>query len=406
MPHRLAPGPPLAAGVSREALQRILTHLPGDVLLQCREQLAAVRGGERVAVAPLSGAVLLIDVAGFSALASALLGSDAINAAERLNSILSDYFSCLVETLHSRGCDALTFIGDAVLAFVPAAAGPGADSKDGGGGSGDRCPDPDPRAQQLAACAALAAHAALDVRAMRFEREGRLLTAHTGIGLGEMRVYLMRGGDREADREADCDGGGGGGGGGGGALHAVFAGPAVEEACRAQRASAGDEVLLGPAAAAALGPRLPSEPHGPPSGSLRRLVPPSRLPAPRQPSSFGSGSFLPPPCACAASRPAGLAAALGPFEAELAALAPAGLAGDRAVLAGDIRNVFCLFASFPELDLLDPPTPTGPGPGPLPPAAHAERFGQCVRALHGVASEYGGCVNKVMLCARSLYPAS
>jgi adenylate cyclase len=74
------------------------------------------RGGDRVAdpvVEKRPVALLLIDIAGFSAATDKFPG----RRAEELNDLLNDCFAALTNVLEAHGGDILAFAGDAILAI-------------------------------------------------------------------------------------------------------------------------------------------------------------------------------------------------------------------------------------------------------------------------------------------------
>ncbi len=98
-------GSTLAPYFSRLQLRRILAAGPARV-----EPLAEA----------LSGAVLFLDVAGFTRVTEAL-GREGPRGAEMLAEILGAYFDVVIETIDAAGGDVLFFAGDALVAFWPAA---------------------------------------------------------------------------------------------------------------------------------------------------------------------------------------------------------------------------------------------------------------------------------------------
>eukprot|EP00741_Cyanophora_paradoxa_P019613 tig00021135_g18932.t1 len=357
--------------------QHVLPYVPYRTLASALPQLAELREGSKVTLCSMQGAGLLVDVAGFSSLARSFTRSDAASASEELCGTLNEYMHRLVECLHARGADILQYLGDAVVAFIPVSAG---------------------RSKRAAGAAAV--DAARAIRAISFQRDQHKLTAHTGVGVGELVVYLLRGCERSSQ--------------------AIFAGDLVVQVCEAQRASWGEEIIVTEEARALLeleeGPdvrRLPAHPGEAPARPLHRLL----QPPPSKPSRKASvapadlPAVAPPPagasCGCGAPLPEGsreAAAALRPYADELMCLVPAMAAegGANSFWAHDIRTVYCVFASFPEarpcrrrgsLDAAHLEEAGGGGGG----EGRAERVGLVVRSLHGVAEDYGGSVNKVMI---------
>eukprot|EP00741_Cyanophora_paradoxa_P015792 tig00020904_g15247.t1 len=326
---------------------------------------------------------------------------------------LNAFLLQLVSRLHARGAEILVFAGDAVVAFI--------------GASGGRT---------LREATALAVEAARDVQAIAFERGGQRLTAHTGVGAGDLHIYLLRGSQRAAQ--------------------ALYAGELIAQVCEAQRNSKGNDIVLSAEAFALLehgcaAELLPAASVKIGAGARRRalhrlLPPPEGRPPSRTlaPASTGGTRNA---CACGAPLRAEAREAeaeLAPFAEELFLLAPraaTSTVGDdakSAFFAHDIRTVFAVFASFPELDDADwcwsQPTETPPDyeaegvtggtPGEFeggrstgryrsPRARHAARFGQVVRSVHRVAEDFGGSVNKILIDdkarprgpARKLIPA-
>eukprot|EP00741_Cyanophora_paradoxa_P016711 tig00020938_g16139.t1 len=479
-------------------LQAVLPYVPGGLLATAPgiAQLKALQAGQRVSVATYEGAGLLLDIAGFSALARDLTRSNSSTACEKLTETLNAFFLELMKRLHSRGVEILLFAGT----------------------SNER--------RSMGDAIRLAAEAAIAVQSMSFKRNKHRLVAHTGLGAGFLQQNLIAGTERAAQ--------------------AIYTGDLVRQVCEAQRSSKDTDIVVSPealgllqpissfgfeppgdaadepalldaqhlagappdelaagahrrppaaaaAAAAAdaagagvalagagdllggLLPRLPPRraPTGPGTGpstplaSGQRRASASQHPrgsAPQSPGSLlsAAGMFntLGPTfaeargreCECGALLPAASVApelALAPFEAQVMSLAPAAVAGgeQKAFWASDIRTVYVIFASFPELDIdrsapkartkslavarlppeLEEEEPlaalnaprlssasggaggpgfarrlsVGPGPGgdgeTAEVDAHAARFGKVVRAVHRVCEVYGGAVNKVFL---------
>eukprot|EP00741_Cyanophora_paradoxa_P001001 tig00000451_g965.t1 len=343
----------------------ILQYLPARLLgLPAVSEQVQQLQKHRVSASSMHGAVVFLDITGFSALARSFThGGGGVSACEKLTSTLGEYFRLLLRALHERDAEVLLFAGDALLCFVPAA-------KDG------------PPEQ----AAARALDVALAVRAIAFERRGHVLTAHTGIGAGELRVLLLR-----ADEAA---------------AQLVYVGDAVRQACDALNASAGTDIVLSPEAAALLGASFQSEPargspgHPAPPG-FRRLAAASPGPPPHSPLSLPS---LDARCACGASLPkahtAGAEAAAACGGPALAALAPSGaLRHKSSYWSGDIRNTVIVFASFPELDLKPGRAARRAGGNEDGGGedSYASRFGQVVRSVYRAAADFGGAVNKLFV---------
>eukprot|EP00741_Cyanophora_paradoxa_P018863 tig00021098_g18209.t1 len=402
------------------AVERLVPYIAADVLSlgAVTAQLGPLRAGGNAAVASVPGAALFVDVSGFSSLARSLTrSSSGLGAAagavscEKLVSTLNEYFSLLVSALHGRGLEVLFFAGDAIVAFVPATEG---------------------RTLQQAASSALAA--ALEVRGIAFEKQGIRLQAHTGLGAGDLLVYFLRGTGQRAWSQV------------------LYVGDlmtqeslAIRAVCEAQRESSGDDIVLSEPAlvllegcctveqAEGLEPggrayfRLTSAPAAeaeaesdPPSASggasarnsrpssLRSLKGPPSMPRALSTKSLAaalmnrtqsSRSLAPaaaaPPaeCPCATRRPAA-AAALASFSDAILPLLPA--SGSKSGTGGydyfhnDIRTVFIVFASFPELDTVNRSMQEGD-------QWHAARFAQVTRAVYRIAEGLDGDVNKVFL---------
>eukprot|EP00741_Cyanophora_paradoxa_P023148 tig00021571_g22358.t1 len=344
---RLEPGG-TGATSPNEPLRDALQYLPFRHLASpaCLQQLAELRKG-RDSTSSCEGAALFLDVRGFSSFARSFTNSDGAAASENLTSALNEYFSLLVRFLHAREASVLFFAGDAVVAFVPAAG------------------------RTLPEAVALAARAALDVQGIRFARAGYSLVVHTGLGAGLLETHLISGGERSA--------------------HAVFSGDVIRQVCEAQRASSGDQIVASPEAHALLPPSFPSRPHG----SSFLLLPGGTSPplSPSPPSSVG------PLCGCGAPIPAGstpAAAALAPYAPAAISLVPEFAAGgdwretgllltNSAFWTNQIRTVYVVFASFPDIDV------------GIPSSANADRFGEVARSVHAAAQQYGAAVNKLWL---------
>eukprot|EP00741_Cyanophora_paradoxa_P007103 tig00001086_g6874.t1 len=327
-----------------EVTPALLSYLPAGILASpaSLEQLGALSQGVKASSTVHYGAALLIDVKGFSSLARTLVAADAATSSEKLTKTLCAYLKRVLCALHARGMDVLLFAGDSVLAFLRAA---------------------DEGARALAEAAGVAAEAALEVRGIAFEKRGHRLVAHTGLGAGELRQYLLRGAE--------------------GRSHGVYAGELVAQVCEAQRRSRDDQVLLSPAAAALLAPRCGPGPAPDPSGHrlLLSLAPTAALP-PLAPAGGGSA---------------------------MASLAPGPVASGEASAfwTNEIRTIWLVFASFPELDVERGGEGAPPAPDSLHSSSgtageldgrlttrHAARFGQVVRSLHAVCAEFGGAVTK------------
>eukprot|EP00741_Cyanophora_paradoxa_P005332 tig00000880_g5171.t1 len=377
----------------------LLPYVPGTLFVHALQQLRELGEGSKAGIITKTGAALFLDVSGFSALARSLARSDAASAADQLSSTLNAYFLQLVSCLHARGAEILVFAGDALVAFVAAG------ELEGGG-----------RGRTLREAAALAVEAARDAQAIAFERNRQKLTAHTGVGAGELHLFLLHGSERAAQ--------------------ALYAGDVIVQVCAAQRASREREIVLSAECLALLQPGLPAEPlqlPAPGPRPLHRLLPSPPAPRPQSPTPAPSGGAE--ACGCGAPLRAearAAEAALAPYAEQLLLLAPGssgttrGASSSRTTSAPSSPSsarpapprAACPArppeaaspASFPELDAADlseapseaaaaPGGRVGPEPG-SPRAAtarHAARFGQVVRSVHRVAEELGGSVNKILL---------
>eukprot|EP00741_Cyanophora_paradoxa_P015197 tig00020849_g14668.t1 len=168
-------------GHAQQELSAALPYVPASLLARSLPALGELQGGARSAIASERGAALFVDVAGFSQLARSLARSDAAHGAEKLTSQLNLFLQQLISRLHARGAEVLLFLGDALVAFVPAAAAGGAAA--------------------LRDAARLAVEAALDVRGIAFERAGVALRSHTGCGAGELQTYLVAAAQRASKDE-------------------------------------------------------------------------------------------------------------------------------------------------------------------------------------------------------------
>eukprot|EP00741_Cyanophora_paradoxa_P015198 tig00020849_g14669.t1 len=321
-----------------------LPYVPASLLARSLPALGELQGGARSAIASERGAALFVDVAGFSQLARSLARSDAAHGAEKLTSQLNLFLQQLISRLHARGAEVLLFLGDALVAFVPAAAAGGAAA--------------------LRDAARLAVEAALDVRGIAFERAGVALRSHTGCGAGELQTYLVRAGER--------------------AGQLLFAGDLVAQVAAAQRASKDEEIVVS-AEMYALLEGYDAEPVPPVAGrSLYRLsIPHGKPDRESSPRCRSPPRRTPLPAAAAAPRPG----------------ASAGAGRGASFFGDDIRRIVVLFASFPELDLA---VAAGEGKHSGRSARHAARFAQVVRSVHRATAEYEGSVNKIVMCACAL----
>eukprot|EP00741_Cyanophora_paradoxa_P002731 tig00000624_g2651.t1 len=394
----------------QQQLGRVLPYVPAPLLAHALPQLRQLSEGAKTAPAvwTVAGAALFLDVSGFSGLARTLARSDAASAAEQLSTTLNAYILQLVSRLHARGAEILFFAGDALVAFVAAG------ELEGGG-----------RGRTLREAAGLAVEAARDVQSIAFERGGHRLTAHTGIGAGELHLYLLQGSD--------------------GAAQLVCAGAVIEQVCEALSAATGDDVVLSEEAHVLLQPacpaerlQLPASGPGPGPGPARRAVHRLRRDRPSTAAAaaaeaVAAGAWAESPgaetraCGCGAPLRAGARAAeaaLAPYAEQLLSLAPRAV-GEGARWTPSSRTTSATSSpsssSPPPQTLLmlhcpHHPHPTPPRP-PTRPASfpeldgagldaygdpgaverHAARFGQVVRSVHRVAEELGGSVNKVLL---------
>eukprot|EP00741_Cyanophora_paradoxa_P008388 tig00001307_g8115.t1 len=243
--------------------------------------------------------------------------------AAQLTGTLNGFFLGLVRALHARSAEVLFYAGDALVAFLPVGPGRG-----------------------LAEAARLAAEAALEIAALRFERRGLPLHVHTGVGAGELEGYAAG----EAGRAAAL----------------VFGGDLVRQG--AVRGAGGVErdgdrvlgearALLAPLGAFAFEPRGPH--------FLLAAAQPRPRPAP----------------APAPARPA----PAGPRSGPRRRARDRAVGGPRCLLAS-VRHVYVVFASFPGLAAT---AQAG--------AENCARFEPVVRRLFAAAADYGGSLNKVFV---------
>eukprot|EP00741_Cyanophora_paradoxa_P023058 tig00021537_g22268.t1 len=103
----------------------ILPFLPARLLPAISREVRALAGGCEVSVAHLHGAVLFLDVKGYSALAAGLARADEASASEELITILNSYLSPVIGELHRHGAEvraaACALAVRAVAAASPAA---------------------------------------------------------------------------------------------------------------------------------------------------------------------------------------------------------------------------------------------------------------------------------------------
>jgi len=118
-----------------------------------------------------AGVVLVIDITGFTALTERL-AERGPGGAETLASVLNESFGDVIERIHSRGGDVVSFAGDAILAVWPREA----DDLSG--------------AVVAAASCALEGQRLLDARP---PVEGVLVRARAGIAVGDMWVGIVGG---------------------------------------------------------------------------------------------------------------------------------------------------------------------------------------------------------------------
>lgn len=189
---------------------------------------------------PLAGAILFADISGFTALADRMsqLGPAGV---EELSRLLNDYFGQLLEQVAAFGGDAFNFAGDALMAIWPAADGDMAGAM-----------------QRAAACAL-----AIPSRLQRYETPGgALLSLRIGVSLGPLAGVLLAAGDR---------------------VWPALLGTPLDDVVRALgRAQSGD-VVLSPAAWAAIVARAAASPAGQGCWRLTRVDAMPSLPEPPQP---------------------------------------------------------------------------------------------------------------------------
>lgn len=161
--------------------------------------------------APCPGAVLLIDLVGFTPTAVTLLHQHGRDAGFALSRVLDETLGAFVDAITARGGEVSSFAGDAIMAFWPAEA-----------------PEVSEALCVRRACAC--AEALLAVARDRRGATGTPLKARVGVGAGPCSVAGLGGGD-------------------GRALF-TLAGAAVREAIHATGAAGTDEVVLGPTAVA------------------------------------------------------------------------------------------------------------------------------------------------------------
>ena len=189
------------------------------------------------------GAVLLVDVAGFTLLTEQFAKQGA-EGAERMTGLLDRHFARLTELVVAHGGDVQFFAGDAALALWPApVAAPAAHGT----------ADPAGAAVRAAACCADAIRTELHGS---HPVDGVELNLRAGVGLGTL-AFVEVGGEA--------------------GWLALLAGMAIREAGAASTAAKPGEVMLTPAAARALQGSAPLGPeragHVPLLGSPREMPP-------------------------------------------------------------------------------------------------------------------------------------
>jgi predicted ATPase len=91
-------------------------YIPSHIVRRFIGDPLPLRGPEAL---PVDGAALFVDMSGFTALTSRL-AQQGPEGAERLNTILNEYYSWLVELINEHGGEPVEYFGDALLAFWPA----------------------------------------------------------------------------------------------------------------------------------------------------------------------------------------------------------------------------------------------------------------------------------------------
>ena len=152
-----------------ESLATLAKYVPGVI---ARRLARDPRPPSEPLAEKFSGAVLIADISGFTAMTEALAKRGAIGA-ELLNGILNDFFSQAIELISGHGGDVVRFAGDALLAAWYG------DSEAAGAALGARA----------AACALAMQSRLHDYRG----REGMPLSLKIGIGSGPFAIMHIGG---------------------------------------------------------------------------------------------------------------------------------------------------------------------------------------------------------------------
>jgi len=200
-----------------------------------------------------TGVALVIDITGFTALTERL-AEQGPGGAETLASILNESFGDVIERIHARGGDVVSFAGDAILAVWPRAA------------------------DDLSAAVASAATCALEGQRLLEARppvEGVHVRARAGIAVGDMWVGIVGGVDDE--------------------WRWVVGGPPMGGAGAAAARARPGELVLAADAAAAGGLRGPAVEGDPGHVVIAEVEPPTRArdEAPGDADTAGEPTALP-----------------------------------------------------------------------------------------------------------------
>jgi class 3 adenylate cyclase/tetratricopeptide (TPR) repeat protein len=274
-------------------VETLASFLPGRLV---RRLLERPEGTGQAHADRLTGALLLADISGFTAITERLARGGP-GGAEALRGLLDGAFGPLLELVAGTGGDVLKFAGDALLACWPAGDGPERpDEADG-----------DPAALAAATAAAAGCAEAMQAALGRYAAARRLpLALRIGVGAGEV-VVLDVGGARER-REL------------------LVAGAAVPQTTEATGRAAPGQVVLSEPARRLLETALAGQG---PAGSP---------PAPGGPAAPGPGR---------GPLPEGVEGVLAPYlpRAMLALM----VAGHEEWLA-ELRQITVVFANLPDLD--------------------------------------------------------
>ena len=101
--------PDRAEDLLRNKLQRIAPYIPHEFMVSADRQTAHNK------IRTLRGAVIFVDLAGFSSLVSSLAAKGPAGI-EKMQRLLKDYYTELIDSIHSFGGSVYQFAGDSVLA--------------------------------------------------------------------------------------------------------------------------------------------------------------------------------------------------------------------------------------------------------------------------------------------------